>query len=271
MPVRLNRPEETLLFPTLSAGEWERLQTFMEYRNFPAGQLICEGGAPGHTMFFIEKGEVELYTLKGKDTREIVRTLKAGKFFGDGAVLREDKTRTLHVRAKSDVWVWELHRDKFEEVIKAHPEIAIFMLREMAQWFTTLVPANIATQLEAKRTDAEKLVVRTVRKIGSIPFFALNIALAVAWTVVNRLRPETIDKPELPILGVILSFEAILVTVLVLAKQNGAEVDSNRRTQALLDNTYGTARELKSLRASVNELKETVATLQALLQEKKSS
>ena len=265
MRVSLHRHEETLLFPTLSAGEWERLQAFMEYRNFPAGQLICEGGELGHTMFFIEKGEVELYTIKGKDTREIVRTLKAGKFFGDGAVLREDKTRTLHVRAKNDVWVWELHRDKFEEVIKAHPEIAIFMLREMAQWFTTLVPANIATQLEAKRTDAEKRVIKTVRTIGSIPFFVINIVLATAWVLLNKLHPDLIDKPELPILAVILSFEAILVTVLVLAKQNGGEVDANRRTQAILDNTHGTAREVKILRASVNELKETVAALQEKL------
>ena len=261
MSVGLNRRAETLLFPALSAGEWEKLQIFMEYKNFPAGQLICEAGELGHTMFFIEQGEVELYTIKGKDTKQIVRTLKAGKFFGDGAVLREDKTRTLHVRAKNDVWVWELHRDKFEDVIQAHPEIAIFMLREMAQWFTTLVPANIAIRLEAERTGAEKLVVKTVRALGSIPFLILNTALAVAWMGINRRFPDVIDKPGLPVLSIILGFEAILVTVLVLAKQNADEEDANRRTQAILVNTLGTEREVKSLRASVNELKETIATL----------
>ena len=265
MSNRLHRRGETPLFPALSAEEWEKLTAFMEYRNFPAGQLICEEGEPGHTMFFIERGEVELYTIKGKDTRQIVRTLKAGKFFGDGAVLREDKTRTLHVRAKNDVWVWELHRDKFEEVIQAHPEVAIFMLREMAQWFTTLVPANIVTQLEAERTPAEKLVVMTVRAIGSIPFFVINTVLTVAWIGSNKLHPGLIDKPDLPVLAIILAFEAILVTVLVLAKQNGGEEDANRRTQAILDNTHAAAREVKILRASINELKDTVSALQEKL------
>ena len=263
MSVSLHRPEEPPLFPGLSAEKSDQITALMEQKNFQAGQLICEEDKIGHTMFFIEKGVVEFYTLKGKDKKKRYRTLDAGKFFGEGAVLREDKARSLYAWAKTDVWVWELHRDRFEEVIKAHPEIALLMLREMAQWLTTLVPADIATQLDIDRTDSEKTVVKWVRVIGSIPFFFANVALCAVWVALNKFVfvQKPLDTPEFAILALVLAFEAILVTVLVLAKQNGDEEDANRRTQAILDNTHGTEREVKNLLASVNALKETAAML----------
>jgi len=269
MAVDLHRREETPLFPTLTDAEIEALKTLMEFKPIFKGQMICKEQEIAHTMFFIEKGEVEFYTIKGKNKIRPVRTLKAGKFFGEGAVLREDHARSLYARAKTDVWVWELHREKFAEVVHKHPDIALYMMREMAQWLTTLVPSSIATQLERERSDVETMIVKLVRTIGSIPFVAVNTVLAVGWAVFNKLHPEVIDKPELPVLAVILAFEAILVTVLVLAKQNADEEDANRRTQAILDYTEGTEREVKTLRASVNGLKETVASLQASMQEKR--
>ncbi len=261
MSVPVERRVERPQFPAIADGDLEKLKAFMEWKHFPAGRLICEEGKPGDTMFFVEKGEVEFYTIKGKDRKVPVRTLRAGKFFGEGAVLRDDKTRSLHARAKTEVWAWELHRDRFEEVMHAHPEIAIFMLREMAHWLTTLNPPSIATQLKAERTHSENSVVRALRVIGSIPFLVVNAALALAWIGVNWRYPGVIDKPELTTLAVVLAIEAIVVTLLVLVKQNADEDDANRRADAILDNTDGTEREVKSLRASVNRLTETVAEL----------
>ena len=67
-----------------------------------------------------------------------------------------------------------------------------------------------------------------------------------------------------------LAFEAILVAVLVLVKQNSDEVDANRRTQLILDKTYETEGDLKTVQVSVNQLLETVAELQAAIEAKKS-
>ena len=98
--------------------------------SYKAGTVIIEEGARGQAMFVIESGSVEIFRTEGGTVRT-VRTLAAGDFFGEMGLL-EDQPRTASARAATDCTVLVLDASALDALLRAHPEVAIRMLRAMA-------------------------------------------------------------------------------------------------------------------------------------------
>jgi len=64
------------------------------------GDYVFRCGDPGDHFYFVQRGEAVVTIGKGKDQRA-VRTLKAGDFFGERAIMMND-TRSANVRVVSD-------------------------------------------------------------------------------------------------------------------------------------------------------------------------
>ena len=73
------------LFSGLDAGEIAAIMRLLRSQQFEAGVVIVRRGEPGHSMYFIAAGEVEI-VLPDHQTR-----LGAGHFFGEIAVLQRTR------------------------------------------------------------------------------------------------------------------------------------------------------------------------------------
>ena len=110
------------LFAGLEPEALERIAAAAKDVDVPAGQPLTQPGAPGTGMFFICDGTVEV------ESRETIRELGPGDFFGELALLTEGGTRTARCRAKSDVRCIAFDRAGFENLVREHPDIAATLL-----------------------------------------------------------------------------------------------------------------------------------------------
>lgn len=86
---------------------------------YDAGDVIIRQGQPGHEMYFISRGEVEVYN----DKNQVLRTLQAGDFFGELSLLHS-QPRAASVRAKTSCDLFILEKADFDKALKERPEFA---------------------------------------------------------------------------------------------------------------------------------------------------
>lgn len=98
--------------------------------SYKAGAVLLEEGGRDQLMFVIESGSVEIFRTDGGAVKTI-RTLGPGDFFGEMALL-DDQPRTASARAATDCTVLALDAAALDALLRAHPEVAIRMLRTMA-------------------------------------------------------------------------------------------------------------------------------------------
>ncbi len=120
------------LFRLLGEEEIQALAALLRERVFAKGAIIVTQGEPGDTLFLIADGQVKVAVF-AEDGREVILSvLSAGGFFGEMALL-DDEPRSAHVIAMSDASVWQLRRDDFRARLRASPDLAIALMRELSR------------------------------------------------------------------------------------------------------------------------------------------
>jgi CRP/FNR family cyclic AMP-dependent transcriptional regulator len=106
-------------------------QLFWKFgRNLSRGTVIFREGDPGHEMFIIQKGKVQVKKKVGNGEK-VLAELSEGEFFGEMALLLGmDRSATVEVIEDSKVLV--INPETFESLLKNRPEIALKMLKKMA-------------------------------------------------------------------------------------------------------------------------------------------
>jgi voltage-gated potassium channel len=95
----------------------EDLMDKLEPRIFVPGERIFHVDEPGNALYFIQSGEVD---IRGR-TGSSIATLSDGAFFGEMALLT-DKPRSATAVAIQFCDAYLLHKESFDEVIKAYPD-----------------------------------------------------------------------------------------------------------------------------------------------------
>lgn len=120
------------LFRHLGEEELLALAGLLRERVLAKGTVIVTQGDPGDTLFLIADGQVKVAVF-GEDGREVILSvLTEGRFFGEMALL-DDEPRSAHVIAMTDASLWQLRRDDFRSRLRASPDLAIAMLRELSR------------------------------------------------------------------------------------------------------------------------------------------
>jgi CRP-like cAMP-binding protein len=115
------------LFASLSPDELEAVATLLERRDEPAGAVLLGEGAPGYSLFVLQRGEATV-TSEGN----AIAQLGAGDFFGEIALLaRRDQTAT--VTATSPVTLLVMHGSDFRVFERDWPEASAMMAKTMAE------------------------------------------------------------------------------------------------------------------------------------------
>ncbi len=147
------------IFAGLSPQQLGKIAKIVRETTFKAGEAITREGEPGHEMFLLLSGRVEVcksLTLKlgreGLDTREkSLISLHAGDApcFGEMALLNEDSRRTATVITLEVCRVGIITSDDFVKLCEADTELGYYLLRNIAK--------TLVIHLEKTNQDILKL------------------------------------------------------------------------------------------------------------------
>lgn len=104
------------LFADLDASVIASIARFLQPRSMPADSVIVRKGEPGHSMFFVMSGEVEVH-VPPKSVR-----LAAGTYFGEIALVM-DVPRSATVTAARQTEMLELGQNDFQRVCNEYPQL----------------------------------------------------------------------------------------------------------------------------------------------------
>ena len=107
------------------------------------GEVIIQEGDLANEMFFICRGEVEVFDASGS----IVKTLCDGDFFGEIGVLMTS-VRTASVRAKTLCDLFVLTKADFSRILNDHPQFSESMMRVAKERYDLNVSADQLMQSE---------------------------------------------------------------------------------------------------------------------------
>jgi CRP-like cAMP-binding protein len=94
------------------------------------GEDIFRQGDPAGAMYLIQEGEIEILRETHGEILSLA-LLEKGDFFGEVALL-EDLPRNATARAVTECQLVKVDSESFERMIRQNPEIAVRMLRKIA-------------------------------------------------------------------------------------------------------------------------------------------
>ncbi len=139
------------LFSTLDDSTLEKLEDRIKLKSYSPGDLIFKEGDEGDSLYVIRTGFVKI-TKKHLDKEQIIAYLSQGNYFGEMALL-EDERRTASVSAFTNVEVLQVLKGDFNMLLNADPKLAelmkdIIMERRLSTLNVQRDPAK-AERLEA--------------------------------------------------------------------------------------------------------------------------
>lgn len=118
-------------FPGIKPEEVQEIILNSRLRQYPAGTTLCHENAVEHTFYMILEGDFEVSKVINNTERRLLKTLTAGDFFGEMALIH-NAPRAATVTTKTDVVVLELDKEAFDRVLKHSSSVAMAMVGEIS-------------------------------------------------------------------------------------------------------------------------------------------
>ena len=115
------------LFEGLDAGDLEQLAWLMQPKRFAPGDVICEEGQAGDSLFVITEGEAGVHVNGNSAT-----TLSAGDHFGEIALVSEVE-RTATVTARTELRCLEIPFWDFRDFALTNPDVTWKLLQHVVE------------------------------------------------------------------------------------------------------------------------------------------
>jgi CRP-like cAMP-binding protein len=93
----------------------------------PAGVELCRQGEPGHTMFAIAEGEVEIVR-----DGVLLETFGPGEFFGEMSLI-DQSPRSATARTKTDCRIVTIDERRFGFMVQQTPFFALEVMRSLTK------------------------------------------------------------------------------------------------------------------------------------------
>ncbi|HEX3552077.1 MAG TPA: DUF1003 domain-containing protein [Thermoanaerobaculia bacterium] len=218
-------------FQYLDDDEREVLARQLDDVRIPAGQLVFQVNDPGGTMFVIRKGSVEVFFKDDTGERIVLETPGPGEVFGEVSFL-DAGTRTASVLVIEDLEALAVDRDDLDHLFRIHPEAGLDViaamghrLRRTVELLRHTASRNVNAEVEDRRTQIEKVADWIAEFSGSIPFLMMHIVIFAVWILLNvnwlpGWKPPMFDPFPFGLLTMVVSLEAIILSVFVLLSQN---------------------------------------------------
>lgn len=190
-------------FENLEFNELEKVASLFITRKYDRGLNVFLEGGEGEEFYLIQSGVVKIY--KESDTREIILAVFGeGEFFGEMAVLENQKTRSASAMVMEQSNLYVLKRKDFISVMNQNPQIAIKIMH------TALERLRAANELikdltfrDAKTRIANglyRLMEKRGMKLGSGALIDIKLTHQQIADISGTVR-ETVTKVMLDLQG----------------------------------------------------------------------
>ncbi|MFC1558544.1 Crp/Fnr family transcriptional regulator [candidate division KSB1 bacterium] len=119
-------------FSSLKEKDLKKLARLTSLHTYKSDNIILMESEAGISLYLIAKGSVKVSRMSIDGKEVILSILKEGDFFGELSLL-DGQARSATVTAIEDSELLILRRDDFLQIIKEHPELSIFLLKELAR------------------------------------------------------------------------------------------------------------------------------------------
>jgi uncharacterized membrane protein len=222
---------EVPFFALLAPDQRALLAARIDSTTAPAGQQMFSYGDPGDSLYIVRSGVVEIFSHNDTGEKIVLETARAGDFFGEISLL-DGGPRTASAVVVEDLDAVVVDREDLEEFLRLCPAAALSLLtasgrrlRETAKLLRHSVSRDINEETEDKRTSVMKVADWISEFSGSLPFLFIHIGIFFVWIVLNagplsRTRIGNFDPFPFGLLTMVVSLEAIILSVFVLLSQN---------------------------------------------------
>lgn len=250
------------LFEALTGDERRLLAEAVDVETFAAGQALFKAGEPGQTMFVVTRGEVELSVTDHAGQKIVLTVAGPGDVFGELALL-DAGPRTATAVAHSDCELLALDRGDLLILFTRRPESALHLLGAMGAMtrkadllLRTRVARNPNEEIEEQLTFVEKVADWIARFSGSVGFLLLNVLWFGGWIGLNELGVWRFDPFPFGLLTMIVSLQAIFLSIFMLLAQNRQAAKDRIRSDVEYEINVKAELEVAHLHEKIDGLRE---------------
>ncbi|MCP3908857.1 MAG: Crp/Fnr family transcriptional regulator [Oceanicoccus sp.] len=159
------------IFDGLSLQELEALSASSVARSYPKNTVIINENDHADSLYIIESGRVKVYCSDKNGKEFIMNTLTAEDYFGELALLDDDK-RSASVRTMEKSSFCIIYKEDFNQVLEQQPNIAKTLIRNLTRRVRKLTKdvkalalqdvygrvTNVLTTLSTEREDGSAII-----------------------------------------------------------------------------------------------------------------
>jgi len=248
------------LFSALGAEELTLLAQAVELRSLQAGETLFRAGDPGEAMYIVTSGEIEISVVDRAGQKIVLTGRHRGDVFGELAML-DAGNRTATATAIVPTELLELDRGDLLLLVTQKPEAALHLLGAMGAMtrkadllLRTRVARNAQDEIEDQRSLLEKLTDWIANFSGSMTFLLMNAGWFALWIFLNVSGRASFDPYPFGFLTMVVSLEAIILSILVLLAQNRQTAKDHIRDDVEYEINVKAELEIAHLHEKVEEL-----------------
>ncbi|MET0050251.1 MAG: cyclic nucleotide-binding domain-containing protein, partial [Candidatus Thiodiazotropha sp.] len=122
--------ENISIFHGMDPDALALIEQRMVRRNYPRNTIVLSEGDQSDSMYVILSGKVKVYLNDENGKEAIINYQEAGEYFGELSLIDESRrSASIMTVVKSTLGV--ISKQSFHEVLKANPDIAIHLLKDL--------------------------------------------------------------------------------------------------------------------------------------------
>jgi len=226
MPVDASLLGGVTLFRSMDEDERRALAAVMDVREARAGEIVFREGDAGDSLLCVVDGQLDTLVRDNAGQEIVLAAVGAGDVVGEMSLL-DGRLRSATLRCTEDARLLVLERDDLLAVLPRSPHMALDMMGEMAararkvdELLRSRVARNVNEEVAERRTPVERVADAIAAFSGSMPFLGLHGVWFSTWVLWNTTAAHRFDPFPFGLLTMVVSLEAIFLSVFVLLSQN---------------------------------------------------
>ena len=122
---------EVALFAGLSPEDLKQIAEVTREQRFADGAIVCQQGEPGHELFLVVDGKLQVIKQTGSE-HKLIAVLGPGECVGEMAIF-ESLARYATVMASGEALTLVLDGEVFKSILHDRPDVALAVLRTMSR------------------------------------------------------------------------------------------------------------------------------------------